>query len=113
MPQYIAEATQTATGKVALASVVPQGSDSSKGYEAALYATPGQVASVTCRPLAGITKALPGFPVGGEVEISGTADGNGFVGCDGFPFVSPFTHYGFEVTAISGTGASVTHKVLA
>lgn len=108
MPQVAA--TQTQVGKVA-----PQLMDFSGRtlcrFEAVLTATAGQVASVRCRPLAADTDGHPGFPVGGEVTISGTADSNGLVGAEGFPFWSSFPRYGFEVLAISGAGATVAEKV--
>ena len=103
--------TRTTVGKdapVLLNEFRPEGM---RRFEAILTATPGQVASCTVRPLAAESEGHPGFLVGGEVTLSGTADGNGLVQADGFPFVSSFPRYGFEVVAISGTGASVTGKV--
>ena len=104
-------ATQTATGTIDPVPMGVQDKSPYKRYEAVLTATAGQVASVNCRPLAAETEGHSGFPIGGEVTISGTADGDGLVGSDGFPFLSAFPMYGFEVVSISGTGASVTHRV--
>jgi hypothetical protein len=103
--------TQTAVGRVAPALLNEFRPEGQRRFEAVLTATPGQVASVRCRPLAAESEGHPGFPVGGEVTISGTADVNGLVGADGFPFWSTFPMYGFEVLAISGIGASVAETV--
>lgn len=104
-------ATQTAVGKVAPALLNEFRPEGQRRFEATLTATPGASASVRCRPLAAESDDHPGFPVGGEVTLSGTADANGFVGADGFPFLSSFPRYGFEVLSISGTGAQVREKV--
>lgn len=80
-------------------------------FEAILTATPGATASCTARPLAAMTDGHPGFPIGGEVSLTGTADSNGFVAMDGFPFTSPFHRYGMEVVDITGTGAKVSAKI--
>lgn len=105
-------ANKTAVGKDAPQLLNEYRPDGQRYFEAVLRATPGQVASCTVRPLASATLDVPGFLIGGEVTISGTADGTtGIVGTDGFPFQSMFPNYGFEVVAISGTGASVTGKV--
>ena len=104
-------ATQTAVGKVAPALLNEFQPAGQRRFEAILTATPGQVASVRCRPLAAESEGHPGFPIGGEVTLSGTADSNGFVAADGFPFQSTFPRYGFEVLSISGTGAVVAEKV--
>lgn len=80
-------------------------------FEAVLRTNPGATASCTVRPLAADSDSHAGFPIGGEVTISGTADEGGLVGADGFPFLSPFSRYGLEVVAISGTGASVSARI--
>lgn len=103
--------TRTTVGKDAPQLLNDFRPDGQRYFEAVLTATPGQVASCTCRPLAAASEGHPGFLIGGEVTISGTADANGLVGADGFPFLSMFPRYGCEVTAISGVGASVTEKV--
>lgn len=66
---------------------------------------------MNCRPLAAESEGHPGFLVGGEVTLTGTAGADGVVGSDGFSFTSGFPRYGFEVISISGTGASVAMKV--
>lgn len=103
--------TRTTAGKTAPVLLNEFRPEGQRRFEAILTATPGQVASVNCRPLAAESEGHTGFPVGGEVTISGTADANGLVGADGFPFWSTFPRYGFEVVSISGAGASVTGKV--
>lgn len=103
-------ATQNAVGKVAPALLNEHRPEGQRRFEAVLTTTPGQVASVNCRPLAAESEGHPGFPVGGEVTITGTADANGLVGADGFPFWSTFPRYGFEVLSITA-GATVTEKV--
>lgn len=104
--------TRTTTGKDAPQLLNDFRPDGQRYFEAVLRATPGQVASCTVRPLAAATEDVPGFLIGGEVVLSGTADATtGIVGTDGFPFQSMFPRYGFEVVAITGTGATVTGKV--
>lgn len=103
--------TRTTVGKDATQLLNDLRPDGKRYFEATLRATVGQVASCTVRPLAAASDDHPGFLVGGEVTLSGTADGNGLVQADGFPFESVFPRYGFEVVAISGVGASVTGKV--
>jgi hypothetical protein len=105
--------TATAIGKTAPAQLLENNFTRNPRFQAILTATAGQVASCTVRPLAAETPGHAGFPIGGQVSLSGTADGNGFVAVDGFPFVSTFPFYGFEVQAISGTGASVNMIVAA
>ncbi len=104
-------ATQTAVGKVAPALLNEFRPDGNRYFEAVLRANVGAVASVVVRPLAAASEGHPGFKVGGEVSITGTADADGLVGADGLPFISMFPRYGFEVVSISGAGASVTSKV--
>jgi hypothetical protein len=103
--------TRTTVGKTATALLNEFRPEGQRRFEAVLTATPGQVASVNCRPLAAESEGHPGFLIGGEVTISGTADANGLVGADGLPFLSTFPRYGFEVVSISGAGASVVGKV--
>ena len=103
-------ATRTTTGKSALTAINYR-HDGVCRFQAVLRADVGAIASVNCRPIAAESGEHTGFPVGGEVTISGTADANGLVGADGFPFWSTFPLYGIEVVSISGTGASVTAKV--
>jgi len=103
--------TRTTVGKDAPQLLNDFRPDGKRYFELVLKATPGQVASCTARPLAAASEGHPGFPIGGEVTLSGTADANGLVGADGFPFESVFPLYGFEVTAISGVGAEPTGKV--
>lgn len=103
--------TRTTVGKEALQHLNEFRPDGQRYVEIVLRATPGAVASCTARPLAAASSDVPGYPIGGEVSLSGTADANGVVGADGFPFVSMFPFYGLEVMTISGAGASVTEKV--
>jgi hypothetical protein len=105
--------TRTTVGKDATVLLNEFRPEGQRRFEAVLTATPGQVASVNCRPLAADSEGHPGFLIGGEVTISGTADANGLVGAEGFPFWSAFSRYGFEVVSISGGGASVVMKVSA
>lgn len=103
--------TRTTIGKDATQLLNEYRPDGQRYFELVLTATPGQVASCKARPLAAAAEGIPGYPVGGEVELTGTADGNGFVAADGFPFQSMLPRYGFEVISISGTGASAAGKV--
>lgn len=82
-------------------------------FQAELYANVGQVASCSVRPITSLDNSSKGYMVGGMISLNGTADANGLVQIDGFPFQSVSRYYGIEIVSISGAGAYVVGKVAA
>lgn len=85
----------------------PKKTDQICGFEVRLYADEGEEASCVVRPLAAMSQGHNGFPIGGQVTLTGTAGASGLVDVDGFPFLASFPCYGLEVVSLSGTGARV------